>query len=354
MSSLFLDALQCQNFDRPPVWLMRQAGRYLPEYAALRQKHSLWQMFHEPELACRTTLMPIQRFGVDAAILFSDILVIVEALGLELAFPEGFGPVVVPCLETASDVDALPMLSAQEVLPYVKKTVHLIKESTSVPLIGFCGGPFTVASYMIDRENKGNLQKTKTWIYQDPESFHRLLKKITTVTIEYLEMQISVGADAIQIFDSWAGVLTRDSFQEFSLQYVKEIAQALGKRVPLIFFCRGSGLFAKELSESGANALSFDWQMDLCSLRKVVPSHIAVQGNLDPHVLFGRQDVLKKEVLRILNSMKDEPGFIFNLGHGVLPETPVENVALLIETVKSYQVAAGGMEQRIASVFPPD
>lgn len=338
MDNLFLDALNGRNTDRPPVWLMRQAGRYLPEYAQIRKRHTLWQMFHEPELACQITALPLKRFGLDAAILFSDILVIAEALGLQLAFPEGFGPVITPCLETAKDIDDLQILEVEEILGYVKKTIKLICKESKVPLIGFCGGPFTVASYMIDREGKEILTKTKQWLYQDPQSFHRLLQKITDASIRYLHMQIDAGVNAIQIFDSWAGILAYPEWNAFCFTYLEKMVAAVrAKNIPVILFARGSGMFASELAKTGANAISIDWQIPLSQIRKDLGKELVLQGNLDPHVLLTSREVVKSHTLRLLDSMKNDPSFIFNLGHGVLPTTPVENVECLVDTILQYR-----------------
>ncbi len=336
----FLDALACKNHSRPPVWLMRQAGRYLPQYAQLRKKYSLWQMFHEPELSYQITRMPIDILGVDASILFSDILVIVEALGLQLAFPEGIGPVVTPNLQKLEDVDNLPLLSVEETLGYVKKSIELFKKNSSTPLLGFCGGPFTVASYMIDRGERGNLSKTKQWLYRHPQNFHTLLKKITKATIAYLQMQIDAGVNAIQIFDSWANVLPHPYLVEFSLSYLEEIISSVKKRnIPVIIFCRGASHFPDVLAPLKPNAISFDWHREMVHLRKHVPATIAVQGNLDPDILKTTPEIIRSCTLNILDSMKEDPGFIFNLGHGVLPQTPVENVRCMVDTVKSYSPA---------------
>jgi uroporphyrinogen decarboxylase len=328
---IFLDALRCQNQQRPPVWLMRQAGRYMPEYRALRAKHSLWELFHQPELAAEVTLLPMQLLNVDAAILFSDILVIAEALGLSVHFPDTGGPFIEPAVQTAADVDKLQLRDISHSLDYVQKTIALVKPAIDVPLIGFCGGPFTIASYMMDK------QQVKKWIYSDPASFHRLLDKITVATIAYLRLQIQAGVDAIQIFDSWANVLTHPQFLTFSAAYLKKIVDALrDTNIPIILFCRGSSQRPVELSAIQPAAISFDWQQKLPVLRRSVPSHIAVQGNLDPELLFAPQAIISQTVKHLLKEMQGDPGFIVNLGHGVLPETPIDNVRCLVDTVRSH------------------
>ncbi len=334
MSHLLLRALACENDDRPPVWLMRQAGRYLPEYRRLREKHSLWELFHHPELACEVTKLPIDLIGVDAAILFSDILLIAEAFGLKVHFPEGRGPFIAPLLQSARDVHALPPHELENSLAYVFQSIRLLRRELSVPLIGFCGGPFTVASYLIDSEGKGTLHKTKEWLYNDPESFHLLLQKLTDASIDYLRLQIQAGAQVVQIFDSWANVLSYPQFLACSAHYLGQIVSALrATGVPIILFCRGSSALPEELAVLNPHALSFDWQQDLVDLRRRIPSHMAIQGNLDPDLLKAPRSFIIETVSKLMRSMEGDPGFIVNLGHGVLPDTPVDNVRCLVDTV---------------------
>jgi len=336
MSDLLLRALKCKNQERPPIWLMRQAGRYLPEYRALRQRHSLWEMFHVPELAAEVTLLPIKLLEFDAAILFSDILVILEALGAKLDFPEGKGPQVSPLLKEPKDIYSLPSLPVSETLDYVKKTIVNVKKELKIPLIGFCGGPFTVASYFIESSGRTDLPKTKEWLYKDPASFHHLLEIITSASIDYLKMQIEAGVQAIQIFDSWINVLSEPHLWEFSFKYLERIFKAVqAQKVPVTVFCRGASLVAEQLCCLNPNAISFDWQKPLSALRSQVPLHIAIQGNLDPHLLKAPRAIIRKEAQKLLSSMAADQGFIFNLGHGVLPDTPIEHVRELIDAVKS-------------------
>ncbi len=337
---LLLRALACENFNsRPPIWLMRQAGRYMPAYQELRKKHSLWNLFHTPELAAEITLLPLE-LGVDAAILFSDILVVAEMLGKKIVFPEKGAPFVDPPLQTREEVEALVVRPACEVLSYVEKTIQLLLPNLhsgserALPLIGFCGGPLTLASYMIEGGGKGDLQKTKAWIERDPLSFHTLLAKLTSASIDYLKMQISAGVSAVQVFDSWAGLLSPEHFQEFSCRYLQEIVQALAPtQTPVILFCRGSGTYHKYLIKIAPHAISYDSGMKMRTLRDVTPSTICVQGNIPPEVLAGPASILAEQVKQLLMDMKEEPGFIANLGHGVLPHTPVDNVRLFIDLV---------------------
>lgn len=336
MSSLFLDALQCRNFQkRPPVWLMRQAGRYMPQYRALREKYSFLEMCHQPELIAEVTQLPLAVFGFDAAILFSDILVIPEALGIGLRFEEQVGPIIERPIRTTQDLQQLPSISADEKLNYVKEGIQLLKRSLKVPLIGFCGGPFTVASYMIEGKSSRDLKTTKKWMVQDPSSLHLLLQRIAKDSIDYLNLQIDAGVDAIQIFDSWAHVLSDPHFREFSLRYMETLMRGLKKRVPVILFCRGSSVFAKSMATASPAAISIDWNADLAEVRKSIPASIALQGNLDPDILYAPKETVKAEVRRLLNRMQGDPGYIFNLGHGIHPDVPVESVHALVEEVKS-------------------
>jgi uroporphyrinogen decarboxylase len=338
---LLLRALHCENRERPPIWIMRQAGRFLPEYRRLREKHSLWELFHHPELICEVTKLPLDLLGVDAAILFSDILLIAEAFGLKVHFPEGRGPFIAPGLQSGRDVQALRPHEFGESARHIFKAIASLRRELTVPLIGFCGAPFTVASYLIDSEGRGDLHKTKEWLYNDPESFHLLLQKLTSASIDYLRLQIEAGVQAIQIFDSWANVLSYPHFLQCSAYYVGQIIAALKESaIPVIIFCRGSSSLPRELASLRPHAISFDWQKEVSDLRRDVPADIAIQGNIDPDLLKAPKSFIIETVHRLLSSMEDDPGFIVNLGHGVLPDTSVENVRCLVETVTTWQVAA--------------
>lgn len=327
-SSLLLQALAGSNHKRPPVWLMRQAGRYLPDYQAMRRQHSLFELFFTPELAAKATLMPLEQIGVDAAILFSDITVIALALGFTLDFQEG--PVIAPLLQSASDVGKLECLDVKTILAPIGETVRL--SLSSLPLIGFCGGPFTVASYLIEKHAGSDLLKTKQWLYRDPVSFHMLLDKITQVSCEYLQMQVEKGVQAIQIFDSWAHVLTDDQFREVCLPYWKRLLDSVN--VPGIVFGRGNSFRVQTIESIKPSAISVDWQLPVALARS--QTSLPLQGNLDPDLLFGPISQVKKETLKLLDSMRGDPGFIVNLGHGIKPNTPVESVRCLVDTVKNY------------------
>ncbi len=336
--SKFLQALKCKNSGRPPVWMMRQAGRCLPAYRKLREQHSLEKLFHHPELAAEITAMPVEQLGVDAAIIFTDILVVAEAFGFNVEFVENKGPLITPALTSPEQVERLSAKDAADALAFVYEAIKLAKQRISVPLIGFCGGPFTVASYLVEGgAGSKELAKTKAWLFSHPESFHLLLKKLTAVSIEYLKLQVKAGAQVLQIFDSWAHVLSTPFFLAFCLHYLKEIVHALKPTgVPIILFCRGSTFFPQELASIEPTAIGFDWHKELSVLRRHVPPHIAVQGNLDPHLLKASPFVIRSEVQRLLHAMRKDPGFIVNLGHGILPDTPFENAKCFVDTVKEY------------------
>ncbi|MES2121317.1 MAG: uroporphyrinogen decarboxylase [Chlamydiota bacterium] len=335
MNDLFLKALRCEPVPRPPVWLMRQAGRYMPQYRALRAQHSLWEMFHSPELAARVTLLPIELLGVDAAIVFSDILVVAEMLGLSVQFPEKGGPRVEPAIHTAQQVFSLQRFPAEKALGYVLETLRRVKQQIEVPLIGFCGGPFTVASYFIDSTSQTAFERTKRWMREDPKSLHALLQMITDASIEYLLAQVRAGADVLQIFDSWASVLEGEEFEEYSLHYLQQMVDALrGTGVPVILFCRDSSLRAEPLSKIAPACISFDWHAPMADLRKVVPQSIAIQGNCNPEELKRPPEEIEFEVKALLRSMEGARGFIVNLGHGVTPDIPLEHVQCFVNAVK--------------------
>lgn len=334
MTNLVLDALQCRNQGRAPVWLMRQAGRYMPQYRAIRKKHSFLEMCHDPELAAEITLLPIRVFGFDAAILFSDILVIPEALGVGLRFEETKGPIIERPLETVQDIERLPRPSIPQSLHFVKEAIQLLRPQLKVPLLGFCGAPFTVASYMIEGGTSRDLKKTKQWMMREPKSFHNLLNHIADCTIDYLNLQVEAGVQAVQFFDSWAHVLSHGQFREFCLPYLAKLKAGLKKPLPVIFFCRGSSVFAPDLAELSPSAISIDWNGDLKKMRSAISPTIALQGNLDPDFLYAPPKLLQKEIKRLLKAMKGEPGYIFNLGHGIHPDVTPDAVKTLVETVQ--------------------
>lgn len=342
MNKLLLDALHCQNDSgKVPIWIMRQAGRYLPTYRAIRKKHSFQSMYRNAELASEITLLPLHEFDLDAAIVFSDILVVAEALGMELHFVDQKGPVFPSPLSHVKEIDLLAVPQVTQSLGYVAETIKILKRHLTVPLIGFCGSPFTIASYMIEGQSSKDFKKTKQWLFQQPDAFQQLLEKISETTIQYLLMQISAGVDAIQIFESWGGqLLAYTQFSAFSVHYVAKIANAVRHTgIPVIYFSKGSAAFAQEMTQSNVHALSLDWSCNLSHIRKIVGSQVALQGNLDPHVLYSPISTIQQEAHSLLTSMRLDPGYVCNLGHGILPDTPMDAVKALVEKVKSYETS---------------
>lgn len=331
MNKRLLDALHYRNEGRPPVWLMRQAGRYMPEYRALREKHSFLELCHNPELILEVTLQPLSRYPLDAAILFSDILVLLEPFGVKVTFEDQIGPVLEP-QASLENISAEKVLST---LDYVSQGIRLLKRELNVPLLGFAGAPFTLASYLIEGRTSRDWFKTKKMMFQEPERFHKLLDMLADAAIVYLNMQIKAGVDAIQLFDSWAHCLALPQFREFSMHYMDKILKGLPPEIPKIIFCRGSSVFAPELVSINPTCISVDWNADISKL--AIPPPIAVQGNLDPAVLMGNEATIQRETLQILRSMENHPGYIFNLGHGITPQIKPEAVATLIETVRNFE-----------------
>ena len=343
-TSLFSDALSnalcCRNQGRPPIWLMRQAGRYMPEYRALRKKYDFLHLCHDPELIAKVTQLPVDIFGMDAAILFSDILLIPEAFGVGLKFEEGSGssgPVIERPLSNPEDIAALPQIQIKESLSYMSEAIKLLKQQLDVPLIGFAGAPFTLASYMIEGGTSRTFRKTKKWMLADPASFHQLLDLLAEQVVGSLKLQIEAGVDAVQLFDSWAGTLAYHEFCTFSKAYLQKIVSRVAGSVPVILFCKGASSYAADLASIKPNGISVDWNADLPALRRMLPAGIALQGNLDPEVLHAPPQVVRSQALRLLDAMRDDPGYIFNLGHGITPETPVDSVKILVDTVKEYK-----------------
>jgi uroporphyrinogen decarboxylase len=335
--SLFLKALRAENDSRPPVWLMRQAGRYMASYRKIKEKYTLSQMFHQKDLITEITYLPVKQLDVDAAILFSDILLPLEALGFSVEYDTGKGPQVFP---KTFDIAALPRLeysSLQERFRDVTEAIQQLKKKLNIPLIGFCGAPFTLASYILEKESHHLLKATKEYLYRHPQEFHKLLEKLTELSVGYLKLQIEAGVDAIQIFDSWAGMLDQENFVTFSVQYLKKILDALKPtNIPRIVFCRGSSLFTEELVTLQPEAISFDWYKPMHLLKEKVPFPIALQGNLDPDLLKASFAEITQKTQKLLHSMKGETRFIANLGHGVSPDISEEAVKCFVDTVKGY------------------
>ncbi len=334
-NDLLIRALECRNESRPPVWLMRQAGRHLASYRALRQKYSFLEMCHHPDLIAEVTLLPIQAYSVDAAILFSDILVVPEALQVGVRFEDQVGPIIERPITHAGEIAALPEPHDLSALNFVQEGIKRLKPQLNVPLIGFCGAPFTVASYMIEGKTSRDFKKTKRWMLNDPKGFHQLLRKIADWSIAYLNLQIDAGVEALQIFDSWANTLAYRQFQEFSLGYLDYILKGLKTPVPVILFCRGSSVFAPQLASIQPRGIGLDWNCSLSYMRRLIPSSIALQGNLDPDLLYAPLPKIKEEVNWLLDEMEGDKGFIFNLGHGIFPDVSEEAVRTLVECIQS-------------------
>jgi uroporphyrinogen decarboxylase len=343
-NDLFLKALQREPIERTPVWIMRQAGRYLPEYLKTRaEAGSFMDLCQSPELACEVTLQPLRRFDLDAAIIFSDILTIPDAMGLGLYFVTGEGPKFERPLNNAGDIERLPRPDVAESLGYVMDAVSLTRRELGgkVPLIGFSGSPWTLATYMIEGGSSKTFGKAKRLLYQDPGLAHALLEKLADTVTDYLNAQIESGAQAVQIFDTWGGALSSNAYQEFSLRYMERIVGGLkrendGRRVPVILFSKGCNTQLEALAATGCDALGVDWTITLDEARSRVGDRVALQGNLDPSVLLAEPDVIRREVRRTLESFGSGNGHVFNLGHGITPDVDPDHLAALIREVREF------------------
>lgn len=330
-------ALLQQPVERTPVWIMRQAGRYLPEYRTTRSKAgNFLTLCKTPELACEITLQPLQRFDLDAAIIFSDILTIPDAMGLGLYFVEGEGPKFRKPLKTFTDIKALGIPDPGTDLSYVMSAISLTRNELKdkVPLIGFAGSPWTLACYMLEGGSSREFRQVKTLLYQEPMALHHLLNTLTKATILYLNAQIIAGAQAIMIFDTWGGLLTTAAYQEFSLDYMAEIVTNLNRQsVPIILFTKGGSLWLEKIALSGCDAIGLDWTIDIGLARKRLNNKVALQGNMDPAVLFASPERIRQDVRNILQSYGSGSGHVFNLGHGVSQFTSPENVKIFVDAV---------------------
>lgn len=341
-NDLFIRALLRQPVDRTPSWMMRQAGRYLPEYREVRAKAgSFMQLCTNPELACEVTLQPLERFGFDAAILFSDILTIPDAMGLGLSFAEGEGPQFAHPVRTAADIQRLPIPDPETELRYVIDSVRLIKTNLQgkVPLIGFSGSPWTLATYMVEGKSSKSFQKVKSLMFEQPQLLHQMLDKLAQSVAAYLNAQIAAGADAVMVFDTWGGMLSHDDYLEFSLRYAQQVRQLLntrqdGRQIPTILFTKGGGLWLEAMADSGYDALGLDWQTDIGQARLRVGDKVALQGNMDPITLYAGPDVIREKVSKVLQSYGNGSGHVFNLGHGILPDINPEHVKAMVDAVK--------------------
>lgn len=345
-----LRALLRQPVDYTPVWMMRQAGRYLPEYRATRARAgSFLDLCRNPELACEVTLQPLERFPLDAAILFSDILTIPDAMGLGLYFTEGEGPRFERPVRDAADVQRLAVPDMEDELGYVMNAVALIRRELGgrVPLIGFAGSPWTLATYMVEGSGTKSFARSKAMMFDCPELMHRLLTKVADAVTAYLNAQVARGAQALMIFDTWGGALSPRDYREFSLAYMTRIVAGLtreaeGRRVPLILFTKGGGQWMDRMADSGCDALGVDWTLDLADARGLVEDRVALQGNLDPSILYASPARIREEVARVLRSYGRGSGHVFNLGHGIHPNVNPDHAGVMVEAVHALSPAYHG------------
>ncbi len=337
-NDLFLKALKGESVDRPPVWMMRQAGRYLPEFMAIREKYDFFTRCQTPELAAEITVQPIRRYGMDAAILFSDILVIPQAMNIEVEMKPGLGPWLPNPIRSKKDVDATIVPDIHETLGYVMDAIKLTKEmlNDEIPLIGFAGSPWTILCYCVQGQGSKTFDKAKEFCFTNPVAAHTMLQKITDTTIAYLKEKVKSGVNAVQVFDSWGGMLSPKDYQEFSWQYINQIIEALKDDAPVIAFGKGCWFALGEMAKSNASALGVDWTITPQMARKLTGHKITLQGNFDPVRLLSPPSEIKTMVKQMIDAFgKDK--YIVNLGHGILPHIPLENAGAFIEAVKEYK-----------------
>ena len=343
-NDLYIRALLRQPTDRTPIWVMRQAGRYLPEYRQLRaQAGSFMNLCTNPELACEVTLQPLRRFPLDAAILFSDILTIPDAMGLGLYFVEGEGPKFEKTVRSAADVEQLKRPDPSTSLSYVMDAVSLIRKNLDgdVPLIGFSGSPWTLATYMVEGGSSKAFANIKRMIYGDPQTAHLLLDKLADAVIDYLNAQIESGAQAVQIFDTWGGALAPDMFKSFSLRYLEKIVNGLhrsydGKTIPVVLFCKGCNSHLEAIADTGCDGLGVDWTITLAEARSRVGDRVSLQGNLDPAIMLTNPEIIESRVKETLASFGKGHGHVFNLGHGITPEVDPHHMTVLTQSVRDH------------------
>jgi uroporphyrinogen decarboxylase len=334
---LLLRVLRGEQVSRPPVWMMRQAGRYLPDYIKLRQQYDFFTRVQTPELACAITLQPVDQVGVDAAIIFSDILVIPQAMGMTVLMEEGKGPLLPETIKTEKDIDALRTADVEAELDYVFQALTLTKQALNgrVPLIGFAGAPFTLLCYMIEGKGSKSFDKAKQFCFTEPVLADKLLQKITDVTIRYLIGQVKAGADTVQVFDSWSGMLSPADFSQYSLPYLTQIAEALAPYAPVILFPKGSWYALAALAKTKAAGIGIDWTVPATVARQMSGGKIALQGNFDPSKLLAPIPTIKREVKQMIDAFGSQH-YIANLGHGILPNVPVDHAKAFVEAVKEY------------------
>jgi uroporphyrinogen decarboxylase len=338
-NDLFLRALKGEIVERPPVWMMRQAGRYLPEFIALRDQYDFFTRCQTPELASEITVQPIRRYGMDAAILFSDILVVPQAMDIEVIMKESVGPFIPKPIRSQKDVDAIQIPDVNVELGYVMEAIKMTKEmlNNDIPLIGFAGSPWTILCYVVQGQGSKNYDIAKGFCYEHPAAAHALLQKITDTTIAYLKAKVLAGVDAVQVFDSWGGMLSPVDYQEFSWKYINQIIEALKDDAPVIAFGKGCWFALEEMSKSNASALGIDWTITPKMARQLTGGNITLQGNFDPSRLLSPPAVIKKMVTEMIDEFgKDK--YVANLGHGILPNIPLENAKAFVDAVKEYKV----------------
>lgn len=337
-NDILLKTLRGEEAERVPVWMMRQAGRYLPQYIELRKKYSFFERCQTPELAATITLQPVDIIGVDAAILFSDILVVPQAMGMEVQLIESKGPFLPNPVKTIKDLIRVRVPDVDETLGYVFDAIKLIKQELNgrVPLIGFAGSPWTILCYMVHGKGSKTFDEVKMFCYTQPELAHQLLQMITDTTIAYLKAQVKAGADVVQIFDSWGGLLSPDDFEDISLKYIRQIVEALKDEVPVIIFAKGAWFALDNMAATGAAGLGIDWCTKPEVARELAGNNITLQGNFDPAKLLAPIPIIKKEVKQMLNAF-GKGRYIANLGHGILPNVPVDHAKAFVDTVKEFQ-----------------
>ncbi|HHD11920.1 MAG TPA: uroporphyrinogen decarboxylase [Deltaproteobacteria bacterium] len=335
MNDTFLRACRCEPTDYTPVWLMRQAGRYMKEYMEIRKRHSFLEMCRTPEIACEVTLQPVDKLNVDAAIIFADILLPLEGMGIKLEFAKNEGPVILNPVRGEKDVAALRVIEPAEDVPYLLEAIRLVKRELEdrIPLIGFSAAPFTLASYIIEGGGSKNYLHAKRLMYGEPELWRRLMDSITSTLIAYVNAQIDAGADAIQIFDSWAGALSPQDYALYVQPHTRRLIEGISGRVPVINFSTGTSAYIDTISQCGGDVVGVDWRIRLDTAWKRIGHGRAIQGNLDPTVLFAPRTEIKRQVETILNMADRRAGHIFNLGHGIIVGTPVDNVKALVDYV---------------------
>jgi uroporphyrinogen decarboxylase len=336
--SLFLKACRREPTSCTPIWLMRQAGRYMKEYRALRKKYSFLEMCKNPQLAAEVTLQPVQQLRIDAAIIFADILLPLEPMGIELEFAKDEGPVFHHPIREMKQIEKLRIIEPEEDLPFLMEAIGIVRRELEgkIPLIGFSGAPFTLASYIIEGGHSKNYILTKGMMYQDPLAWDRLMGKLSEVLIRYLNAQIRSGVQTLQLFDSWVGCLSPTDYERYVLPHSKRVIDGVEKSVPVIHFATTSSTLLERMKKAGGDVIGVDWRVDLGEAWSRIGYDVAIQGNLDPVILLSSVGVIEKEVKRILDRAGDRPGHIFNLGHGILPNTPVDNVVALVDMVHEY------------------